>query len=116
MLKKLFIAGALLATTACGDNTKKYKAEITEHKAKVEAGLKIIDKRLKECATPSEDVTNLKANFNLEEFKENWIAPLNDYINSDKITEEDYKDFSSQKFGASKYFSSFYTVLENSKC
>ena len=116
MLKKLFIVGAILTTTACGDSTEKYKEEITAYKAKVEAGLKTVDKRLKECATPNKNVQEVKKNFKLAEFEKNWIGPLNEYLNQDKITKEDYESFSSQKYGITQYFTSIYETLESSKC
>ena len=115
-LKKGFLALSLLVVS-CGDNTKKWQAEIKEYKTtKVEPGVESLLARVNKCDSNDQEFVTIKKGFTKKGFKEGWIDPLTDLSNQDKLTNDDWDDFQRRKQNLTLFFHGFYTLLERIKC
>ncbi len=117
---KKLVLGFFLVTASCsgqgGDKTEERKTEIKATQAKIAAGIKSMDDRLKVCNSSDPGVSALKKIFSVESMTETWVNPLKEFSGSDSISDFDYEEYGVVKKSILDNMQETYAILDKGKC
>ena len=116
---KKLVLGFSLLTASCGqakEKTEERKTEMKATQAKIAAGIKNMDERLKACNSSIPEISGLKNFFSVEEMTKIWVNPIKEFADSESINDFDYEEYGIIKKAILDNMEDTYKMLEKGNC